>query len=170
MKRRPRIDIVLRTPVAMELNERLKRAFAEASGHDPIGDRERHLAAAYEARSTILEMIALVRAEPGNEHLPMRPLYHYIINRAFHELTEPLATEEERQQVELTVYLPPGRPPGRKSYARQRVIDDLRAHPGLADSQVADRAIKYGAWEYGHSDAPADRRRRINRLRRDAAK
>ncbi len=152
------------------MHDRLKVAFAEAASLLEAGDRDGHLEAAYSARSILLEMVKAVRSEPGNESLPFRPVYHYIVNIAFDELTQPISTVEDRRQVELTVYLPPGRPPGRRSHARQCVIDDIRQSPGLADSQIVDRAIRYGAWRYGVSDDPGDRQRRIKRLRDDASK
>jgi hypothetical protein len=149
--------------------EELKHLFAVASGLHGVASGEEHEAAAAEARVAAFRIVDAIRAEPGNATLPTRPIFHYVVNIAFFDLTGPISTVEQRKQVELTVYFPAGRPPARLSKGRQMVVDELRRRPDMHDWEVADRALKHGAWTSDQANDARSRARRITRLRRDAA-
>jgi hypothetical protein len=146
-----------------------KHHFAIAAGIDPAHAAAKHRAAARPASGAVWRMVHAVRAQPGNANLPERAVYHYILNRMFADLTAPIASEEARRQVYLSVYLPPGRPPSRRSPPRDALIEEIRARPEMADYLIKDRAVRLGVWTVKLSDDPAAVRRRIKRLREDAA-
>ncbi len=169
VKRRPRIDVVLeRQPVRAVLEE-FKHLYCVTLDRDFAGDRDGHEVAALEARGAAMRIVDAVLAEPGNATLPRRPIYHYIINVAFYELAGPIATRQQLKEVELTVLLRAGRPPTRRPRARQRLIEELTARPTMLDWRLEARARELGVWTADQADDTASRRRRIKRLRGDAA-
>lgn len=169
VKRRPRIDVVLeRPPVRADLDE-FKHLYCVTLDRDLAGDRDGHEAAALEARTAAMRVVDAVLAEPGNATLPRRPIYQYVLNVAFNELAGPIATEHQLKEVELAVVLPAGRPPTRRPRARQRLLEELRARPTMLDWRLEARARELGVWTADQADDTASRRRRIKRLRADAA-
>jgi len=64
---------------------------------------------------------------------------------------------------------PAGRPPTRRPRARQRLIEELKARPDMPDYLIADRGLQLGVWTSDQAQDPANRQRRIKRIREDAA-
>jgi hypothetical protein len=149
--------------------ETAKHHFAVAAGIDHWADPVRHQAAALPAAIAVWRMVEAVRAEPANANLPERSVFNYIVDLIYADLTASLATEEERRQVYLPVHLPPGRPPTRRSRARQDLIDEIRARPDMPDYRIKDRALMLGLWTAGQANDDRNVQRRIRRLREDAA-
>ena len=169
VKARPRVDAVLaRTAVRAELEE-LKRLMGLAAHHHNAADTDGHLAASFEARAVALRIVDAVRAEPGNANLPGEELYRYVANLAQHELLGAQAKADRVRLFELEVRLPAGRPPRRRPRARQQLIDEIRARPDMPDWLIEDRGHSLGVWGLNQSDEPSERKRRIRRIRRDAA-
>jgi hypothetical protein len=168
MKRRARFDEILDRPEVRAELERFKHLFCVAMDLDYGEDPAAYEHAAYDARAVAFRIVDRIRSDTRNSMLPGRPLYHYVINRAFAEMVAPIASEDDVKQVELPVHLPPGRPPGTREPKRERVVEALRNQPDLHNYQVADRARRWGAWKPHHEDNPANQRRRIKRLRKDA--
>jgi len=170
VKARPRIDVVLARPDARALLEEARYHFAVASGIDHVEELERHWSASLPAGAALWRVVDLVTREPENANLPRDSVYHYVVNRAYAELTAPIATESQRRQHYLSVYLPAGRSATRSNLARQALVGEIRARPEMPDYMVADRAIQLGVWMPGQADDPANVKRRIRRLRQDATK
>ena len=167
---RPRIDQVLSRPEVQALFEIAKHHFAVASGIDGDADPVSHRAAAKPAADAIKEIVAVVRSEPANASLPPPAIKHYVINRAYAELTAPIASEDQRRQHYLAVYLPPGRPPTRRPRQRALLLDELRRRPDMSDTLLKDRAITLRVWTPDQADDPRSVSRRLRRLREDATK
>jgi hypothetical protein len=146
-----------------------KHHFAIAAGMDSVREPARHQAAAFPARDAILRMVDAVRTQPGNTRLPKRAVFNYILDRIFADLTAPIATEGQRRNIYLPVYLPAGRPPARRSRPRAVLIEEIRARPDMPDYRVKDRAVSLGVWTSDLSDDAAAVQRRIKRLREAAA-
>jgi hypothetical protein len=169
LKRLPRIDVILELPEIRELFAVAKDQFALAAAIDHWSDPVRHQEAALPASVAIWRIVEAVRAAPANSKLPERAIYNYILNLLFADLTGPVATEGERRQVYQPVSLLPGRPPLSRSSGRQELIEEIRARPDMADYLVQDRAANLGVWPFDPADDPTNVKRRIRRLRRDAA-
>lgn len=169
IKPRPRIDEILERPYVQHLISVAKHQFAVAAGIDHVVEVARHQAAALPARDTIWEIVRAVRANPANATLPERAIYNYVLNRIYADLTGPIATEDERRHVYQPVNLPPGRPPTRRSGARETLINELRTRPDMPEWRVKDRAGTLDVWNETVSDEPDAVRRRVKRLREDAA-
>jgi hypothetical protein len=167
---RPRIDEVLQSPEVRDLMETAKLHYAVAAGIDPVARPVEHQAAAFPASVAMWQMVDAVRSEPRNRILPERAVYNYILNLVYAQLTAPLATEEDRRYIYQPVSLPRGRPPTQRPRLRQALIDEIRARPEMADYRIKDRALSLGLWSRDQANDPANVRRRIARLRRDAAK
>jgi hypothetical protein len=168
VKVRPRIDAILERSDVRAFLDEAKLHFALAAGIDHAAEPERHRRAAEPAAAALWRVVAIVRSDPGNAKLPSDAVYHHVLNRAYAELTAPVATEEQRRQHYLSVYLPAGRPPTRRSRARQRLLDEIRARPDMPDYLIKDRAARLGVWAVDQADDLASVSRRIRRLRRDA--
>jgi hypothetical protein len=166
---RPRIDEVLARPEVKNQVVAAKHHFAIAAGIDPVLEPSRHQAAAFPARDAIWRTVDAVRTQPGNTRLPERAVFNYILDRIFADLTAPIASEEQRRNIYLPVYLPPGRPPARRSRPRETLIEEIRARPDMPDYRVKDRAVSLGVWTSDLSDDAAAVQRRIKRLREAAA-
>jgi hypothetical protein len=147
-----------------------KHLFAIATGIDHVGEPALHQDAALLASMVVWRMVEVVRAEPGNKKLPERAVFNYILDRMFADLTAPIATEEQRRHIYQPVHLTPGRPTTRRSRPREALIKEIRVRPQMPDYLVKDRAVRLGVWTGNLSDDPAAVRRRIKRLREDAAK
>jgi hypothetical protein len=169
LRRLPRIDAILERPEVRELAGIARHHFAVAAGIDHWSDPVRHQAAALPASIAVWRIVEAVRTAPVNSKLPERPIYNYIVDLLFADLTGPIATEEERRQVYLPVVLPPGRPPTSRSPERQALIEQIRARPDIPDYVIKDRAVRLGVWRFDHADDAVNVRRRIRRLRKDAA-
>jgi hypothetical protein len=169
MRRRSRIDAVLGLPTVRAELEEFKRLFGLAADHVDAGDAEAHLAAAFQAKAVALRIVAAVRAEPGNATLPDRAIYRYVANVAHQELLGEQAKDDDIILMELGVSLPAGRPPMRRPRARQRLIEELKARPDMPDYRIADRGLQLGVWTSDQAQDPANRQRRIKRIREDAA-
>lgn len=146
-----------------------KQQFAVAAGIDHVLEVARHQAAAFPARETIWEIVRAVRASPANAALSERAIYNYVLNRIYSDLTGPIATEDERRHVYQPVNLPSGRPPTRRTKTRETLINELRARPDMPEWRVKDRAGALDVWKETVSDEPDAVRRRVKRLREDAA-
>jgi hypothetical protein len=170
VKRNSRIDAALRDPRALELMALVKHLFAVATGVDHVNDRDAHWRASEAAGRVGWQIVDFIQAWPGMASLRRQPLYHYVLNRAFEELTEPIASNEDRREVELAVYFRAGRPPGARPKARQLLIDEIRDRPDMPDWRIADRAALLGVWAPDQADDRANVKRRIRRLRLDATK
>jgi hypothetical protein len=147
-----------------------KHLFAVAEGIDHVREPALQQDAALLASMVVWRMVEAVRAEPGNKKLPERAVFNYILDHVFADLTAPIASEEQRRHIYLPVHLPPGRPPTRRSRAREALIEEIHARPHMADYLIKDRALSLGVWSGNLSDDAAAVRRRIKRLREDAAK
>lgn len=169
LRRLPRIDVILERPEVRDLVDVAKRHFALAAAIDHWADPVGHQEAALPASVAVWRIVEAVRADPANSRLPERPIYNYVVDRLFADLTGPIATEAERRQVYLPVVLSAGRPPTSRSRPRQQLIDEIRARPDMPDYRIKDRALSLGVWKFDHADDPANVRRRIRRLRDDAA-
>jgi hypothetical protein len=167
---RPRIDQVLSRPEVQALFETVKHHFAVAIGFDIDADPVRHRAAAQPAVAAVNEIVTIVQSDPANARLPASAIGHYIINRAYAELTAPIASEDQRRQHYLAVFLPPGRPPTRRPRQRALLLDELRRRPGMSDTLLKDRAISLGVWTFDQANDPRNIARRLRRLRDDATK
>jgi hypothetical protein len=168
LRRVPRIEAILERPEVQELEAVAKHHFALAAGIDHWADPTGHQAAAIPASIAVWRIVEAVRAGPANSKLPERPIYNYIVDRLYADLTSSIATETERRQVYLPVVLSPGRPPTSRSTKRQQLIDEIRARPDMADYRIKDRAVSLGVWTFDQADDRANVRRRIRRLRNDA--
>ena len=149
--------------------ETAKHHFAMAAGIDAFADPVGNQAAALPGSIALLRIVEAVRAAPGNAALPERAVYNYVLNLAYADLTAQIATEADRRQVYLPVYLQAGRPPMRRSKARQALIDEIRMRPEMHDYRIKDRAVSLGVWTADQAGDAPNVQRRINRLRRDAA-
>jgi hypothetical protein len=170
IKARPRIDVVLARSDTRALLEEARYHFAVASGIDHAQEPERHQGASLPAAVALWRVVDLVTREPENANLPRDSVYHYVVNRAYAELTAPFATESQRRHHYLSVHLPAGRPPTRTNLARQTLVNEIRARPEMPNYKVMDRAIQLGVWMPDQADDPANVKRRIRRLRQDATK
>jgi hypothetical protein len=170
IKARPRIDVVLARSDTRALLEEARHHFAVASGIDHVQEPQRHQRASLPVAAALWRVVDLVTREPENANLPRDSVYHYVVNRAYAELTAPIATESQRRHHYLSVHLPAGRPPARTNLARQELVDEIRARPEMPDYLVADRATLLGVWKLGQANDPANVKRRIRRLRQDATK
>ena len=169
MRRNARIDAVLALrDVRAELEE-FKRLFGLAAERLNAGDHEGHLRTALDARVVALRIATAVRAEPANATLPEEPVYRYLTNVAQQELLEERAKNDDIKLMELGVRFPAGRPPMRRSRARQELIEELKARPDMPDYLIEDRGLQLGAWTSDQANDRASRRRRIKRVREDAA-
>lgn len=152
----------------MELEE-FKRLFGLGAECHSSGDREGHYAAAQGARTVALRIVGAVRAEPDNATLPEEAIYRYVGNVAHHELLGEQAKADDVILFELGVRFPAGRPPTRRPLGRQKLIDELRGHPDMTDEHIEQRALDLGAWTWDQAQDRTSRRRRLARLREDAA-
>lgn len=169
MKAYPRIDLVLARPAIRTELEEYKRLFGLGALRQGLGDRDGQLAAGLEANAVAIRIAAAVQAEPGNQSLPERQLVRYIANVAHHEMLGDMAARDEIVLSELVVQFPAGRPPTRRNGLRQTLIDELRRQPEMNDEAIERRAFKLGVWTDDHADDRSSRRKRVARLRRDAA-
>lgn len=169
MKRHHRIDVVLeRSEVRADLEE-FKRLFGLAADRFGAGDIDGQLAAAVEANAVVVRIAAVIGAEPANQSLPQRQLARYVMNVAHHELLGDMAERDEIVLSDLLVKFPAGRPPTRRSTARQTLIDEMKIRPAMTDTEVEKRAALLGVWTWDQARDQASRRKRIARIRRDAA-
>ena len=116
-----------------------------------------------------MRIVAAVRAAPVNATLPEGAIYRYVANVAHQELLGEQAKDDDIILMELGVSLPAGRPPMRRPRARQRLIEELKARPDMPDYLIADRGLQLGVWTSDQAQDPANRQRRIKRIREDAA-
>jgi hypothetical protein len=168
MKHYPRIDVVLERPEIRAELEEFKRLFGLGADRYGEGDVDGQLAAGFEANAVAIHIAAAVQAEPGNQSLPERQLVRYITNVAHHELLGDMAKRDEIVLSDLLVRFPAGRPPTRRTDARQVLIDELTSRPSMTDDAIELRAFWLGVWTFDQADDKASRRKRIARLRRDA--
>lgn len=173
MKRRPEVDAVLaRLEVRVELEE-LKRLIGMAAHLYDAGDREGHERAALEASVAIWRIVEFVRGDLGRG--PASPiegaLYAYVGNVAQHELLDGLEQPGGMKVTlaEMSAPWPRGRPSGRRPKARQHLIDEVRAHPEMPDWRIEDRGRTLGVWTSDQAQDRTSKRRRIKRIREDAA-
>ena len=173
MKRRPEVDAVLARPEVRAELEEVKRLVGLAANRQDAGDREGHERAALQASVAIWRIVESVRGdlEPGSASPIERALYAYVGNVAHHELQDGLEQPGGMKVTlaELSAPWPAGRPSGRRPKARQELIDEVRAHPDMPDWRIADRGRVLGVWTSDQADDQASRRKRIGRIRRDAA-
>lgn len=169
MRRNSRIDVVLNRPETVIELEELKRLFGLGADRYEKGDIDGQLAAGVEANEVAIRIAAAVQAEPGNQGLPERSIVRYVLNVAHHELLGTMAERDEIILSDLVVRFPAGRPPARRSGPRQVLIDELKAQPTMTDAEVEQRASRLGLWTWDQAEDRASRRKRIARLRRDAA-
>lgn len=169
MRRHARIDAVLALHTVRAELEEFERLFGLAADRQGTGDDEGHLAAASQAREVALRIAAAVRAAPGNATLPEEAVYRYVANVAHQELLGERAKEDDIKLMELGVRLPAGRPPTRRPRARQRLIEEVKARPDMPDYRIVDLGLQLGVWTSDQAQDPANRRKRIKRLREDAA-
>lgn len=169
MRRYARIDAVLALHEVRAELEEFKRLCGLAADRRGAGDDEGHLAALFEARTVALRIVAAVRAAPGNATLPEEAIYRYVANVAHQELLGELARKDDIKLMELGVRLPAGRPPTRRPRVRQRLIEELKARPDMPDYRIEDRGLELGVWTSDQAHDPANTRKRIRRIREDAA-
>lgn len=173
MKRRREVDAVLARPDVRAELEELKRLFGQAADRHAAGDRDGHERAAFEASAAIWRIVEFVRGdlEPGPASRIETAVYAYIGNIAHHELLDGLGQPGGLKitLAELSAPWPPGRPPGRRPTARQKLIDEVRAHPDMLDWRIEDRGRTLGVWTSDQAQDRASKRRRIKRIREDAA-
>lgn len=169
MKRHARIDAILTRPAVRSDLEELKRLVGLAAERSRDADQPGHVAAALDARDVALRIVGVVCSETGNSTLPREQVYRYVANVAHQELLGPQAKAEDLVLFELGVRLPAGRPPTSRPRARQTLIDEIRSRPELPDWRIEARARELEVWAPDQADDPANVRRRIRRLRSDAA-
>ncbi len=170
MRRRPRIDAILERPAARADLEELKRLFGLSADRYQAGDQDGHYAAALQGREVAFLIVASIRAEPLNATLPEEAVYRYIANVAHLELLGEQAKADDVKLFELGVRLPAGRPPRSRARAREGLIEALRGQPDMPDWRLEDLGRTLGVWAEDQAIDGASPRRRIKRIRADAAK
>jgi hypothetical protein len=170
MKRRPSVDRVLAQPHVRAQFEQFRHHFAVAAGRHDEGDADGYQAALAEGRIVGWRIVGAITAIPENGNLPGEEVFRYLKNVAMQEMIGARAKQDRIILSELVVKLPRGRRPTQRPKARQQLIDEIRAQPGMSVLQIAARARALGAWGRDQADDPASKHKRIVRLRRDATK
>jgi hypothetical protein len=169
VKRHPRIDAVLHDPAHRAAYEEFKRLVGLAADRYGANDLDGHMVAAMSAYEVGQGLVEAVRAVPRNAGLPPREVYRYVANAAHDDMLGPMAKADDVKLFELGVKLPPGRPPTARPRARQLLIDEMKRRPDKPDWRIADLARELGVWTHDQADDARSKRRRIRRLRSDAA-
>ena len=166
---RRRIDGALRNPATRAQFEEFKRLLGLAADRFGSGDLAGHREAAVEAVALGNDIASAIRAKTGLT-LGDDDLGKLLVNIAYQEmLSGPLAGHFK--VPEFDVRLSAGRPAGRRPIARQAVLDAVSAVPGLTDDDIVrlGREFDPELWPPEGMDDYDSRRRRIVRIRRDAA-
>lgn len=169
MSTRQRIDRAIRNPETRVAFEEFKRLLGLAAERYGSADLVGHQEAAKEAVALGNNIATAIRVQTGLT-LGDVDLGKLLVNVAYEEmLSGPLAGHYRVPgfDVRLTV----GRPRGRHTSARQAVIDEVAARSEITDDDIArlGRELDPKTWPPEQMDDYDSRRRRISRIRRDAA-
>jgi hypothetical protein len=159
----------LREPEPRRQFEELKRLLglgAETFKTDP----ERNWAAGLEAVAVAGSLAALIRQRTGLRH-DNEQLGKVLINIAYDEMLAPVLKGAFKVPA-FDVPLPVGRPAGRRSSGRQRLIEAVAVDPEMANAEIAKlgRKLDPKRWPPAEEDDYSRERRRIARVRSDAKK
>jgi hypothetical protein len=150
--------------------DEFKRLLGLAADRLGAGDLAGHQEAALEAVALGNDIASAIRSQTGIT-LSDKELGKLLVNVAYDEmLTGVLAGHYVVPAFD--VQLSAGRPAGRRSIARQAVLDAVAASPGMTDEDIArlGREFDPQRWPPEREDDYDSRRRRMARIRRDAAK